>query len=117
MQPFTQHAPTSLVTAVNRVLTSDNSLYAKEHARDTDSLPSVGALVTSVAVPVVPVEWGLGPPKAWLDAPMMSRPKVGHSLLSQAAASILGGAGTALQGPFDNRTWSDGGLVHLMSAI
>ena len=88
-----------MVTAVHRVLTRDNSLHAKEHARDTDSLPSIGVPVTSVAVPAITVEWGLGPPKAWLDAPMMSRPKVGHSLLSQATASILAGQELHFTGP------------------
>ena len=104
--PFSQHPPPSLVSAVQNILTRDNLSYAKEHALSTDDSAPVLSSVPAAATPAAALVWGIGPSRAWIDAPIVSRPAVGHSLLCQAAVSIHAGSATALNAPYDNNTWS-----------
>ena len=94
--------------AVQNILTRDNLSYAKEHALSTDDSAPVLSSVPAAATPAAALVWGIGPSRAWIDAPIVSesRPAVGHSLLRQAAVSIHAGSATTLNAPYDNNTWS-----------
>ena len=107
--PFSQHPPPSLVSAVQNILVLDNLSYAKEHALSTDDSAESAPVLSSVPAAVTPAAtlvWGIGPPRSWIDAPIVSRPTVGHSLLRRAAASIHAGSASTLNAPYDNNTWS-----------
>ena len=67
----------------------DNLSYAKEHTLSTDDSAPVLSSVPAAATPAATLVWDIAPPRAWTDAPIVSRPTVGHSLLRQAAVSFM----------------------------
>ena len=71
--PFSQHPPPSLVLAVQNVLMRDNLSYAKEHALTTDDSAPVLSSVPAAATPADALVWGIGPSRAWIDAPIVSQ--------------------------------------------
>ncbi len=48
--PLSQHPPPSFVSAVQSILTLDNTTYAKEHALSTDGIASVGSSVPTAVI-------------------------------------------------------------------
>ena len=113
--PFSQHPPDSLMSAVQDILLCDNAQHATEHIlHHSDSAFAQSLPKSTVGIHSIPTtlesdkasEWSIGPPAEWLTAPLVSRPKLGQTLLSHAMSSIREGTTTTLQTPYNNDTWS-----------
>ncbi len=112
---FSQHPPDSLMSAVQDILLCENAQHATEHILHHSDSAFVQSLPKStVGIHSIPTtleldkasEWSIGPPAEWLTAPLVSRPKLGQTLLSHAMSSIREGTTTTLQTPYNNDTWS-----------
>ncbi len=109
--PFSQHPPNLLLCSVQNLLVQDNTHHAKGNVqallsqRDCSDNPPGSTEATSENREHH-ARWSVGPEKAWLQAPIASRPSVGRELLDRATLSMGNTSNASPHYQYCMDTWS-----------